>query len=106
MIRIGALAALALAAASPALAFEHTTVAAPKGDNGASFVHLDSVMRLAPGGASEPFRTGGGEQSKPTVVYELPKGKPADRIDVTNPRDNPFMLQPERTPQPAPEPAR
>jgi hypothetical protein len=59
---------------------------------------MDSVMRLAPVGASEPFRVGGAQQDRSTVVYELPKGKPADRIDVTNPRDNPFMLQPERTP--------
>ena len=101
MIRTAVFAALALAAASPALAFEHTSVPAPKGDSGAGFVHMDSVMRLAPAGASEPFRFGAAQQDKPTVVYELPKGKPADRIDVTNPRDNPFMLQPEHKPAPA-----
>jgi hypothetical protein len=101
VIRTAVFAALVLAAASPALAFEHTTVAAPKGDNGASFIHLDPVMRLAPAGASEPFRFGGEPQKNQTVVYDVSKGKPAARLDVTNPRDNPFMLQPEHAPAPA-----
>jgi len=101
VIRTAVFAALTVAAASPAFAFEHTTAAAPKGDSGAAFVHLDSVMRLAPAGASEAFRFGGTQHDRPTVVYELPKDKPADRIDVTNPRDNPFMPQPTHAAAPA-----
>ena len=38
---------------------------------------------------------------KDTVIYDLSKGKPADRVDVNNSKDNPFMAQPERVSKPA-----
>lgn len=104
--------ALALVAASPALAFEHTSIPAPSDeDNIAPFVNVSSVMHLAPAGTSEPFRFGdSGAVATPDaatgkgamVVYELPKGKPAAYIDVNDPRDNPFMAQPERKTPAAP----
>ena len=112
MIRTIAFAALAAAAlASPALAFEHTTIPSPPNENIAPFVNVPSVMHLAPTGASEPFRfgsAGSAAQSDatgakgPMVIYELPKGKPAAYIDVNDPRDNPFMAQPERKAPAAP----
>jgi hypothetical protein len=112
VIRTVAFAALVFAAAaSPALAFEHTTIPSPPMDNVAPFVNVSSVMHLAPTGTSEPFRFGsaGAEVASdttgskgPMVVYELPKGKPAAYIDVNDPRDNPFMAQPERKAPAAP----
>ncbi len=106
MIRIAALAALMLAAASPALAFEQSTAAAPKADGGrlASFTHIGQVMHLAPAGATDNSRFFSDVQPRgPMVVYELPKNvKPASHIDVNDPRDNPFMAQPERKSAPAP----
>jgi hypothetical protein len=100
VIRIAAVAALALAAASPALAFEQVSAPAPKGDNArlAGFTNIGQVMRLAPAGASDNSRFFSEVRPRgPMVVYELPKDvKPASNIDVNDPRDNPFMAQPER----------
>ncbi len=99
MIRTAVLSVLALGAlASPALAFGVQSVAAPH--NESHFNDLRGLARLMPDSTSEAFRFGPSDQAAPKdskVVYELKGGKPADRIDVTDPRDNPFMPQPERS---------
>ena len=101
MIRTALVAAAVLAAASPALALQHTSVPAPKADS-PRFLNFGGVARLLPDGAAEPFRFG--ETQKPkgdTVVVEVGKGKPGGRIDVNDARQNPFMAQPERKAAPA-----
>jgi hypothetical protein len=106
MIRTAALAVLALGAmAAPALAFEGHSAPAPHAD--AAFTDTGIFQGMMPATASEPFHFGPAEprgltpdlqaSKKPTVVYELKGGKPADRINITDPRDNPFMPQPERS---------
>lgn len=99
MIRTAVLAAVALGAfAAPALAFETHSAPAPSAD-APHFVNGGKVFSMMPAVASEPFRFGPSEQAQvkgSTVVYDLSSGKPADHVDVTDPRDNPFMLQPER----------
>lgn len=101
MIRIAALAAFALAAASPALAFERASIPAPKADS-PRFLNFGGVARLLPDGASEPFRFGEEQKSKAdTKIVEVGKGKPGGRIDVNDPRQNPFMAGPERKTAPA-----
>lgn len=106
MIRTAVLAVLALGAmAAPALAFESHSAPAPHVD--AAFTDTRMFQGMMPATASEPFHFGPAEprglvpdeqQSKrPTVVYELKGGKPADRIDVTDPRDNPFLPQADRS---------
>ena len=109
MIRTAVLTVLALGAlATPALAFETQSAPAPKSD-APGFTNLGRVMRMAPAGASEAFRFGPSEQAKAkgqTVVYDLSTGKASDRIDVTDPRDNPFMPQPERRSVRSPESGR
>jgi len=103
MIRTAALAMLALGAmAAPAFAFETQTAPAPKG-GGAAFSDLRILQGMMPGTTSTAFHFGPAQaqsltpdlpdSKKPTVVYELKGGKPADRIDATDPRDNPFMPQ-------------
>jgi hypothetical protein len=104
VIRTAVLATLLASTALSALAFERTSIPASQASGPGSRIHFTDfagVARLAPEGATEPFRFGGAQQDKATVVYELPKGKPAGRIDVTSPRDNPFMAQPEAAPAPA-----
>jgi hypothetical protein len=64
---------------------------------------------MKPAVASEPFRFGPSDQAQAkggTVVYDLSAGKPADHVDVTDPRDNPFMAQPERRSARSREPGR
>ena len=99
MIRTAVLSALALGAfAAPALALEVQSVPAPHGE-GSHFSDTRGIARMMTAVTSEAFRFGPSEQAVskgPKVVYELKGGKPADRIDVTDARDNPFMPQPER----------
>jgi hypothetical protein len=103
VIRIAVLSVLTLGAlAGPALAFGVQSVAAPRND--AHFSDLRGLARLMPDSTSETFRFGPSDQAAAKdskVVYELKGGKPADRIDVADPRDNPFMPQPERSQKPA-----
>lgn len=102
MIRTAALAVLALGAmAAPALAFEGHSAPAPHAD--AAFTDTRIFQGMTPETTSEAFHFGPAEprglvpdqqpSKKPTMVYELKAGKTADRIDVTDPRDNPFMPQ-------------
>ena len=107
MIRTAVLAAFALGAvAAPALAFESHSAPAPKVD--AAFTDTRVFAGMLPGTTSEPFHFGAAEAKplteaqaaapkKPTVIYELGAGKPAAQIDVTDPRDNPFLPQSERS---------
>jgi hypothetical protein len=106
MIRTAVLAAFALGAlATPALAFGVSSAPAPRFDT-PGFVNGAKVLGMMPGTTSEPFHFGPAEpqplapdlqdSKKPTVVYDLSSGRPADHVDVTDPRDNPFMPQPER----------
>jgi len=97
IIALGALAFEGLAA--PALALEVHSVPAPKAE-AAHFSDFGIATRMMPAVASEAFRFGPSDQAQAkgaTVVYELKSGKPAEQIDVTDPRDNPFMPQPERS---------
>lgn len=95
MIRTALIAAVVLAAASPALALERTSVPAPKSDS-PHFLNFGGVARLLPDGASEPFRFGDEQKPKSdTVIYDVSKGRTAASVDVTDPRQNPFMAQPE-----------
>jgi hypothetical protein len=101
VIRTALVCAIALAAASPALALEHTSVPAPKGDS-PRFLNFSGVAHLLPDGAAEPFRFG--DEQKPkgdTVIVEVAKGKSGARVDVNDPRQNPFMAGPERKAAPA-----
>lgn len=102
MIRTAALAVFALGAlAAPALALEHTSMPAPQssGDHLLNFTDQRMFAAMMPGSTNETAHYGQPVQDKPTVIYELhPDGKTADRVDVTDPRDNPFMAQPERSP--------
>lgn len=105
MIRTVVLSALALSAAlaAPALAFEVRQAPAPRA-GAALFGDTRMLVGMMPATTSEAFRFGPSDQAVPkssTVVYELKAGKPADHVDVTDPRDNPFMPQPERSPRPA-----
>jgi hypothetical protein len=98
VIRTAVLAVLALGAlAAPALAFEVHSAPAPRAE-GPHFTNGGKILGMMPATASEPFRFGPSDQAvakDKTVVYELKAGKAADHIDVTNPRDNPFLPQPE-----------
>ncbi len=100
MIRTAVLAALALGAlASPAFAFEVRSTPAPHA-TAPHFIDTGAPARMLPATASESFHFGAPDQrgtKGQTVIYELSGGKPADRIDVTSARDNPFMAQPERS---------
>ena len=100
MIRTAVLATLTLGAlAAPAFAFETQSVPAPKVD--APFSDMRTFQGMTPGTTAAAFHFGPAEaqalvpdmpqSKKPTVVYELKGGKAADQIDVTDPRDNPFM---------------
>jgi hypothetical protein len=112
VIRTAVLAALALGAlATPALAFGAHSAPAPRvGDD---FTDTSMLRGMTPATASEPFHFGPAEpqalapdlpqSKKATVIYELKGGKPADHIDVTDPRDNPFLPQPERPAVRSPE---
>ena len=99
MIRTTAFAVLALGAlATPALALEVHQVPAPKAD-APHFSDTRMFAAMMPGSTNETAHFGQPIQDKPTVIYELhPDGKQADRVDVTDPRDNPFMAQAERSP--------
>jgi len=99
MIRTAVLAILTLGAlAAPALAFEVKQAPAPR--TSAGFGDTRGITRMMPAATSETFRFGPADQAgapkEPKVIYELKTGKPSDRVDVTDPRDNPFMAQPER----------
>jgi len=105
VIRTTALAAVALGAmAMPALALE--THLAPAPHASAAFTNMRIFTGMLPETTSEPFHFGAAEPrpltpdqpaiSKPTVIYDVGAGKPASRIDITDPRDNPFMPQFER----------
>jgi hypothetical protein len=100
VIRTAVLTALALSAlAAPAFAFETQSVPAPKAD--AQFTDMRIFQGMMPGTTSAAFHFGPAEapamvpdmpqSKKPTVTYELTGGKASDKIDVTDPRDNPFM---------------
>ena len=99
MIRTAALAILALGVlATPALALEVHMAPAPKTD-APHFSDMRMLEAMMPGSTNETAHFGQPVQDKPTVIYELhPDGKHADQVDVTDPRDNPFMAQPERSP--------
>ncbi len=112
MIRTAVLAALALGAlATPALALEAHSAPAPKVSS--DFSDTRVFQGMTPGTTSAPFHFGPAEpqalapdlpeSKKATVVYDVSSGKPADTIDVTDPRDNPFMLQPARSSRQSPE---
>jgi hypothetical protein len=105
VIRTAVLAAFAVSAlATSAFAFGTQSVPAPR--VGADFTDASMLRGMMPATASEPFHFGPAEpqalapdlpqSNKATVIYELKGGKPADHIDVTDPRDNPFLPQPER----------
>ncbi|MGZ3275044.1 MAG: hypothetical protein ACXU82_09965 [Caulobacteraceae bacterium] len=101
MIRTAVLAVLTLGAlAAPALAFEVKQAPAPRA-GGSAFGDTRGIARMMPAATSEAFRFGPADQAAaskgPKVIYLLPAGKPSDQVDVTNPRDNPFMPQPERS---------
>jgi hypothetical protein len=107
VIRTAIIAAFVLGAASPALAFETHSVPAP-GADAPHFVNGAKILGMMPAVVSEPFRFGPSDQAQTkgaTVIYELKGGKPADTIDVTDPRDNPFMFQPERSAKRSPDAA-
>ena len=108
MIRTAVLAAFALGVlAAPALAFETHAASSPSSDT-PHFVNGGKVLNMMPAVASETFRFGPSDQAQAkgsTVVYDLSSGKSADRVDVTDPRDNPFMPQPERTAKASPQSA-
>ncbi len=98
MIRLAfavpAFAVLAVAAAaSPALAFSTQQGPAPHDSSRAHF-GMGAVEHLAPSGVSSKTLR---DPAKPTdakmVVYELPAGKPGERIDVNDPKDNPFLAR-------------
>jgi hypothetical protein len=99
VLACGALSLSALAA--PAFAFETQSAPAPKA--GGAFTDLRMLQGMMPGTTSAAFHFGPAEAPavapdlqqtpKPTVIYELKGGKPSDRIDVTDPRDNPFLQQ-------------
>jgi len=110
VIRTAVFAAFALGAlaAAPALAFETQSVAAPSSE-APHFVNGGKILGMMPAVASEAFRFGPSDQAQAkgsTVVYDLSAGKPADHVDVTDARDNPFMPQPERSPRRSPQAAR
>jgi hypothetical protein len=110
VIRTAVLAVFMLAAvAAPAWALESHSAPAPKA--GGAFTDSRIFQGMTPETASEPFHFGPAEPQalapaaaqakKPMVVYDLSSGKMADNIDVADPRDNPFMPQPEPSPRPA-----
>jgi hypothetical protein len=106
VIRTIALTALAVGAlATPALAFETQMAAAPS-SNTPHFVNGAKILSMMPAVASEPFRFGPSDQAQTkgaTVVYDISSGKASDRVDVTDPRDNPFLPQVERSPRRSPQ---
>ncbi len=106
MIRTAVFAALALGAlAAPAFAFETQSVPVPK--MGGAFSDRGIFRGMMPGTTGKAFHFGPAEpqplvpqlqaSKKPTVIYEIKDGRTADRVDVTDPRQNPFMPQPERS---------
>jgi hypothetical protein len=108
VIRTAVLTAFALGAlAAPALAFETHSAAAPGADT-PHFVNGGKVLNMMPAVASETFRFGPSDQAQAkgsTVVYDLSSGKASDHVDVTDPSDNPFMPQPERSSKASPKSA-
>jgi hypothetical protein len=93
MIRLALALTLAAAAASPALAYSTQSIPAPHNSVRHDF-GVAAAMRLAPSGVSsnalrEPAQPTGAK----TVIYQIPAGKPADRLDINDPKNNPFMAR-------------
>jgi hypothetical protein len=99
VIRTAALAIFAFGAlTTPAFAFGFQQAPVPK-EEASHFSNTRMFAAMMPGSIDETAHYGHPVQDKPTVIYELhPDAKKADRVDVTDPRDNPFMAQPERSP--------
>jgi hypothetical protein len=102
MIRTAVFAALALSAiAAPTLAFETHSAPAPKVSS--DFTDARMLAGMMPATTSEAFHFGAAEPQplnpdqpttkKETVIYDISSGKPAAQVDVTDPRDNPFLPQ-------------
>jgi hypothetical protein len=94
MIRL-ALATLAVvAAASPALAYSTQSMPAPH-DSSRMHFGIDAVEHLAPSGvSSNDIRVAARPTDAKRVVYEIPAAKPAARqLNVSDPKDNPFMAR-------------
>lgn len=108
MIRAAVVTTFALGVlATPALAFESHSAPAPSAET-PHFVNGGKVLSMMPAVATEAFRFGPSDQARTkgdTVVYDLSSGKAADHVDVTDPRDNPFMPQPERSSRSSPKTA-
>jgi hypothetical protein len=102
VIRTLALAALVVTSASPALAYQTQQIAVSPSTQ-SRFSHFGIVAHMVQDTASETYRM---RDTPPdarggTVVYDVTKGKGADRVDVNGSHDNPFMARPEREPKPA-----
>lgn len=94
MLRNVALAAgLCVLAASPALAYSTQQAPAPH-DSSRLHFGIAAVERLAPSGVSSTaLRDAAKPTDAKTVIYPLPAGKPAARLDVNDPKNNPFMAR-------------
>ena len=80
-------------AAWPALAYTSQQKVAPRVE--ARFTDTSVFLHIVPGASNSAFWRDNPKAQSGTVVYDLSKGKAADRLNVTDPHDNPFMPQPE-----------
>ena len=91
MIRLALVLTLASAAASPALAYSTQSMPAPH-DSVRHEFGVAATMRLAPASvSSNDIREAAKPTAAKTIVYQIPAGKPADRLDISDPKNNPFM---------------
>jgi hypothetical protein len=56
---------------------------------------MSAITHMLPSGVSsnalrDPAKPA---DAKTTVIYALPAGKPASRIDINDPKNNPFMAR-------------
>jgi len=86
-------AAFGVMAASPALAYSEEQVPAPHASahftNTAMFANMMSSDVSAP-----PIRDAPPEGQSKKILVKLPKGAPADRVNVSDANQNPFMAAP------------
>ena len=92
MIRLALALTLAAAAASPALAYSTQQIQAPHNSRH-EFGGMSGIAHMMPGSASTPMHEPAKPTDAKTVIYELPAGKAAARIDVTDPKNNPFLAR-------------
>ncbi len=78
-------------AVSPAFAYSVQQKTAPQVE--AHFTDTSVFMHIVPGASNGEFVRDNPKAQSGTTIYEIPKGNAADRVNVADPHENPFMPQ-------------